>query len=206
LDSHPPPTDRISIAIQGNFEDTRRDYLNTFLDFERMIEVLPESISSRMQFTVVGNGKSLGIPANILPYVSVNFSLDFITYYKLLNEAFVVLPAFADEDYYTTKASSSVPASYIAHTPVMGSPRLLESYGYLTPQSMWYGDGTSEGEMHAIYEILRRNFDDEGMEKSSWKEEVANMRVAVKQRAAELMKQNAALMRAIILKEGSMRN
>jgi hypothetical protein len=199
-----PQSNRLSIAIQGNFEDTRRDYLNTFLDFERMIEELPETITSRMQFTILGNGKYLGVPQNILPYVSVNFSLDYITYYNLLHQAFAILPAFADDDYYKTKASSSVPASLIAQSPIVGSPQLLESYKYLSQASTWKAENTSEGEMHAVYEILRRNFDDEGKELSSWREEVGNKRIAVKQRAAELMEQNTQLMRQIILKEGSL--
>jgi hypothetical protein len=204
LSPTPPQSNRLSIAIQGNFEDTRRDYLNTFLDFERMIEELPETITSRMQFTILGNGKYLGVPQNILPYVSVNFSLDYITYYNLLHQAFAILPAFADDDYYKTKASSSVPASLIAQSPIVGSPQLLESYKYLSQASTWKAENTSEGEMHAVYEILRRNFDDEGKELSSWREEVGNKRIAVKQRAAELMEQNTQLMRQIILKEGSL--
>lgn len=203
LDPNPPPTDRLAIAIQGNFEDTRRDYLKTLLQFERMMEELPEPIVSRMQFILAGHGKEVGVPGKIMPYVSVNFSLDFIPYYNLLHESFALIPAFADEGYYKTKASSSVAASFIANTPILGSDRLLESYGYLSRESMWHEEDVAESEMTAIYELLRRHFDDQGMEKSSWKLAVKEKKKALETRALELMERNTQLMRRIILEKGS---
>ena len=203
LEPNPSPTDRISIAIQGNFEDTRREYLKTLLEFERMIDELPQPIVSRIQFILAGNGKEVGIPAKVMPYVSVNFSLDFIPYYNLLHESFALIPAFADESYYKTKASSSVATSFIANTPILGSQRLLESYGYLSKESIWEEEHVEESEMAAVYELLRKHFDDNGHEKNSWKTVVKSKKQAVKKRALELMADNAGLMREIILKEGS---
>jgi hypothetical protein len=201
LHTNPPPTDRLSIAIQGNFEDSRRDYLKTLLDFERMIDELPEPIVSRMHFVLAGDGKKVGVPAKIMPHVSVNFSLDFIPYYNLLHESFALIPAFADEGYYKTKASSSVPASLIANTPIVASQALLESYGYMSHDAIWHHTG--ESEMTAIYELLRRHFDDHGNEKASWKVAVEERRRSVKKRALELMGLNSRLMRDIIMKQGS---
>ena len=203
LDPNPPPTDRISIAIQGNFEDTRRGYLKTLLEFERMIDELPQPIVSRIQIILAGNGKEVGVPGKVMPYVSVNFSLDFIPYYNLLHESFALIPAFADEGYYKTKASSSIAASFIANTPILGSQRLLESYGYLSKGSMWEEEHAGESEMKAVYELLRKHFDDNGHEKGSWKVVVKSKKQAVKKRALELMADNVRLMREIILKEGS---
>ena len=203
LDPNPPPTDRISIAIQGNFEDTRRGYLKTLLEFERMIDELPQPIVSRIQFILAGNGKEIGVPGKVMPYVSVNFSLDFIPYYNLLHESFALIPAFADEGYYKTKASSSVAASFIANAPILGSQRLLESYGYLSKESMWEEEDAGESEMTAVYELLRKHFDDNGHEKDSWKAVVKSKKESVKKRALELMADNAGLMWEIILKEGS---
>ena len=200
LDPNPPPTHQISIAIQGNFEDTRRGYLKTLLEFERMIDELPQPILSRINFILAGNGNEVGIPGKVMPYVSVNFSLDFIPYYNLLHQAFALIPAFADEGYYETKASSSVPASLIANAPILGSPRLMESYGYLSRESMWEEEMAAESEMKAIYELLRTHFDDNGHEKSTWKATVKAKKEGVKKRALELMEDNIRLMRNIILK------
>jgi hypothetical protein len=201
LTPNPPPTDRLTIAIQGNFEDSRRDYLKTLLEFERMIEELPEQIVSRLQFILAGNGKQVGIPAKVMPYVSVNFTLDFIPYYNLLHEAFALIPAFADEGYYNTKASSSIPASFITNAPILGSQRLLESYGYLTRESMWYADDAEQSEMNAVYELLRQHFDDNGLEKPSWKQVVKEKKQAVRKHASKLMRENANLMQEIIQKK-----
>jgi hypothetical protein len=136
-----------------------------------------------------------------MPYVSVNFSLDFIPYYNLLHGSFALIPAFADEGYYTTKASSSVPASLIANTPIVASQALLESYGYMSHDAIW--KHTGESEMTAIYELLRLHFDDHGIEKSSWKVALEERRRSVKKRALELMAQNSRLMRTMIMKQGS---
>ena len=199
----PSTSDKLSIAIQGNFEDTRRDYLKTLLNFERMIEELPEPIVSRIHFTLAGTGKKVGVPAKVMPYISVNFSLDFIPYYNLLHESFALIPAFADEAYYSVKASSSVAASLIANTPILGSQRLLDSYGYLTRESMWHVEAVEQSEMNAVYELLRQHFDDDGHERSSWKSAVNERKQAAKTRALELMKENARLMQDIVLKQGS---
>ena len=203
LSLNPPPSDRIAIAIQGNFEDTRRDYLQTLLDFERMIDELPAPIVSRLQFILAGHGKQVGVPAKVLPYVSVNFSLDYIPYYNLLHEAFALIPSFADEGYYSSKASSSIPASFIANTPILGSRRLLESYGYLSGESIWTIDENEGGEIHAVYEILREHFDDNGMERESWKMAIEKKRWAVRQRALELMTENTKLMHEIVFNQSS---
>jgi hypothetical protein len=204
LDPNPPVNENITISIQGNFEDTRRDYLKTLLEFERMLDELPDSMRSRIQLVLAGHGTKVGIPAKVMPYISVNFSLDYIPFYNLLSTSFALIPAFADESYYETKASSSVPASFIARAPILGSKRLLEAYGYLENEVIWDQDGVrSESEMSAIYEILRHHFDNEGIEKSSWKQVVQKKKQLLRKRALELMKDNALLMRDIILKQGS---
>jgi hypothetical protein len=203
LDPNTSGSERLAIAMQGNFEDSRRDYLKTLLEFERMIDELPDPIVQRIHFILAGDGKKVGIPGKVMPYVSVNFSLDYIPYYNLLHESFALIPAFADEAYYKTKASSSIPASFIAGSPVVGSKQLLESYGYLSHESTWHTKSAESSEMAAIYELLRHHFDDNGMERSSWKHVVGEKKRAVRKRALELMAQNTALMREILLKQGS---
>ena len=68
---------------------------------------------------------------------------------------------------------------------------------------MWEEEHAGESEMNAVYELLRKHFDDNGHEKGSWKAVVKSKKQAVKKRALELMADNARLMREIILKEGS---
>jgi hypothetical protein len=198
-----PPSDRLSVVIQGNFDDSRRNYMKTLFDFERMLDELPPRIVSRLELVLAGTGKQVGVPEGILPYVSANFSLDYIPYYNLLHRCFALIPAFADEGYFTSKASSSVPASLIANVPLMASKRLLDSYGYLTSLPVWLEDGGGESEMTGVYELLRRHFDDHGRERGSWGLALDEKREAGRERALELMEGNRDLMRAMIEKEGS---
>jgi len=194
-------TDRLAVVVQGNFDDSRRSYLKLLLEFERMVEELPPPIASRLELILAGNGKEVGIPAKIMPYVSVNFSLEYIPYYNLLHQSFALVPAFADEGYYTSKASSSVPASLIANVPIMGSQKLLDKYGYLTSESMWLEDAAGESEIIGIYELLRRHFDDHGHERRSWRWALENKRQGARKRALELIVKNKRLMRAILGKK-----
>ena len=114
------------------------------------------------------------------------------------------LPAFADEGYYTSKASSSVPASLIANVPIIGSQNLLDNYGYLTDSAMWLEQEAGESEMNAVYELLRRHFDDRGHERHSWRSTLQAKRRATRERALELMENNRQLIRAIVEKKGSL--
>lgn len=177
--------------------------MKTLFDFERMLDELPPAIVSRLELVLAGTGKQVGVPEGIVPYVSANFSLDYIPYYNLLHRCFALIPAFADEGYFTSKASSSVPASLIANVPLMASRKLLESYGYLTSPAVWLEDGDGESEMTGVYELLRRHFDDHGRERPSWGLAVEEKREAGRERALELMEENGKLMRAMIEKEGS---
>lgn len=199
LDPTPPPTN-LSIAIQGNFESSRRDYVKTLQDFERILDELPESIVSRIRLALVGHNGDVEVPTKVAPYVSLNDALDYLPYYNLLHQSFVLIPALADEDYYTLKASSSVPASFIANSAILASQRLLETYSYLTADSTWPMNSEAETEMNAIYEILTQHFDDDGMERGNWNSVLEEKRKAVGKRSIELTESNVRLMRDIILK------
>ncbi len=48
-----------------------------------------------------------------------------------MHDALAVVPAFASDHYYTTKASSSVAAALICGTPLLASAELLAAYSYL---------------------------------------------------------------------------
>ena len=52
-------------------------------------------------------------------------------YYAAVHDALAVLPAFASDHYYTTKASSSVAAALICGTPLLATEQLLAAYSYL---------------------------------------------------------------------------
>jgi hypothetical protein len=196
-----PYSDRLSIVVQGNLEAGRRNYRKTLLDFEHMLDELPPAVVSRLELILAGTGKQIDIPERILPHVSANISLDYVPYYNLLHRCFALLTAFANEDYFKNKASSSVPASLIANVPLMASRKLVDAYGYLTQASVWSEEENGESEMTGVFELLRQHFDDQGHERQSWGLALEEKREAGRKRALELTEGNGRLMRAMVEKD-----
>jgi len=54
----------------------------------------------------------------------------------VVHDALAVLPAFASNVYYTTKASSSVAAAIICGTPLLADHELLAAYSYLSEDAV----------------------------------------------------------------------
>lgn len=77
-------------------------------------------------------------------------------YYRVVQQALAVLPAFASSVYYTTKASSSVAAALICGTPLLANAQLLAAYSYMSRNATFHqvvhalsSDGTTH--MHALF-------------------------------------------------------
>ena len=58
-------------------------------------------------------------------------------YYRAIQGALAVLPAFASPVYLTRKASSSVAAAVICGTPLLADAALLRAYSYLPPRAVF---------------------------------------------------------------------
>ena len=58
-------------------------------------------------------------------------------YYRAIQGALAVLPAFASPVYLTRKASSSVAAAIICGTPLLADPALLQAYSYLPARAVF---------------------------------------------------------------------
>ncbi len=58
-------------------------------------------------------------------------------YYRAIQGALAVLPAFASPVYLTRKASSSVAAAVICGTPLLADAALLQAYSYLPPRAVF---------------------------------------------------------------------
>lgn len=56
-------------------------------------------------------------------------------YYRTVQEAMAVLPAFASDVYYKTKASSSVATAITCGTPLVADRELLKAYSYLSKEA-----------------------------------------------------------------------
>ena len=190
-------TGNISISLQGNFDPDRRDYRKTFEDLDHFVLQLPEPLTSRFQLTLLGSGNSMpDVPERVRPYISIKSHLDYIPYYQQLHESFALIPAFADDDYYTTKASSTIPAAFIGNVPILSSQRLSDAYTYMSHESMWLTKG-EESEISTVRDILSAHFDEFGKELGSWEVAVERKRRMVQSRASEMMEGNVKFFKTL---------
>ena len=72
-----------------------------------------------------------------------------------MRQARAVLPAFASDVYYTSKASSSVAAALICGTPLLANLQLLRAYSYLPPEATLTQVRAGDGGWHC-WVVARR--------------------------------------------------
>ncbi|KAK9240887.1 hypothetical protein V1525DRAFT_394196 [Lipomyces kononenkoae] len=150
----PSKKEEMSFSLQGNYESVRRDYKSIFGRFSAFEKNHPDKPQfQQLRMHLIGHGKHPEVPQDISDRVEFNEGLEFAEFYKILSESFALLPAFASDEYYDRKASSSVPASLIAGVPIVGKRQLLETYSYLTEDSMWI-QGDEEDDMAVVGRIL----------------------------------------------------
>ncbi|KAK9233965.1 hypothetical protein V1525DRAFT_391915 [Lipomyces kononenkoae] len=150
----PSKKEEMSFSLQGNYESDRRDYQSIFERFSEFGKKNPDKPQfQQLRMHLLGHGKRPPVPQAISDRVEFNEGLEFPEFYKILSESFALLPAFASDEYYDRKASSSVPASLIAGVPIVGKRRLLDTYDYMTEDSMWL-QGDDEDDMAVVSRIL----------------------------------------------------
>ncbi|KAK9460111.1 uncharacterized protein V1516DRAFT_626977, partial [Lipomyces oligophaga] len=132
----------LSFSMQGNYESDRRDYEGVFKELEEYHRIQAARASDSdlrpaVKLHLIGSGRTPEVPADIEQMVVFDTRLQFPEYYELLSYSSALLPAFATEGYYYTKASSTVPASLIAGAPLICQRRLMDTYAYLTEDVVW---------------------------------------------------------------------
>ncbi|THY24422.1 hypothetical protein D6D01_05469 [Aureobasidium pullulans] len=131
----------LSFAMQGDYDPHRRDYKHIF---ERLGNFLAEA-ERNVSMHLLGQGNRPEVPQNVKAHVFFDQGLSYTDFYALLSKVSAVLPGFASPEYLDRKASSSVPASLIAGTPLVADRRLLEAYAYVEEESVWLQeDGENE--------------------------------------------------------------
>ncbi|CAD0107005.1 unnamed protein product, partial [Aureobasidium uvarum] len=133
----------LSFAMQGDYDPHRRDYKHIF---ERLGNFLAAAEGDRnVSMHLVGQGQRPTVPENVASHVFFGQGLSYIEFYGLLSKVSAVLPGFASPEYLDRKASSSVPASLIAGTPLVADRKLLAAYAYVEEDSVWLQeDGENE--------------------------------------------------------------
>ena len=82
-------------------------------------------------------------------------NLNYTDFYDVLSGMTAILPAFADDDYFIHKASSSVPASIIAGSPIVATRRMLDMYSYMHEDTVWL-QREGQSDFEALWEIIKK--------------------------------------------------
>jgi hypothetical protein len=168
-----------TIVVQGNFYSEARNYSRLLIAFARLRN---ERTSSTIAMHLIGAYHDPPqIPSEIDGQVIVEVSLNYTEYYSVMARSFALLPAFATDRYYLSRASSTVAASLITGCPLVASPRLLEAYSYLDESDVWLSRAGEE-EMDVVLRVLSES--DEA-QRHTKREAVRRKRRAVMERNSQ---------------------
>ncbi|KFH48663.1 hypothetical protein ACRE_003670 [Hapsidospora chrysogenum ATCC 11550] len=154
-----PDPNEISLAMQGDYSESRRNYQHTFEQLGHVIgelrdkEVSDDEKKRKVRLHVIGHGKPPSVPEELKENVVFDQDLSYPDFYGTLSGAFTIIPAFAEYDYYDRKASSTVPAALIAGVPIVANERLLKSYTYMPREAVWLSE-EDEDEMDTIKRFI----------------------------------------------------
>lgn len=165
-----------SFAIQGDYDPARRNYASAFSHLSTLLETAPNATMH-----LLGNGKRPQVPENVAKNVEFDESLSYPAYYAIVARAFALLPAFASNEYLDRKASSSVPASLIAGTPLVATRNILKAYSYLDEGVVWVQE-EGEGDIEVVARVIKMG-----------EEARAEKKAAVAKKCAELVEGNLKL-------------
>ncbi|KAF4126990.1 hypothetical protein GMORB2_0728 [Geosmithia morbida] len=159
----------INLALQGDYSSGRRDYVHTFEQLAGLMDELAGKKSDGVDQTetdekgqergdtvtlhLIGHGNKPDVPDNLTGNVVFDEDLSYPDFYRVLSEAFAVLPAFASDEYLDRKASSTVPAALIAGAPMVATQAILDAYSYLPRDAVWLSE-PDEDEMDTIRRFI----------------------------------------------------
>lgn len=141
--SEPDAKNQISLAMQGDYDTSRRDYKSIFGRLDDIVQAAhamakgKDEKAPEVKLHLVGHGSKPKVPDNVKNYTVFDEDVSYIDFYTLLSRSFALLPSFASKEYYDRKASSSVPAALIGGVPLVASDELLAAYSYLPREAAW---------------------------------------------------------------------
>ncbi|KAK6505014.1 hypothetical protein TWF481_006946 [Arthrobotrys musiformis] len=136
-------------------EANKRDDSSEDEEAQTKVETQPRNITLHL----VGHGRHPPVPNEVVNNVVFDEGLNYIDFYTILSRCFALLPAFATPEYLDRKASSTVPASLIAGTPLVATKAIISAYAYLTEEAVWLQD-ESETDFDVIGRVLKMSNED----------------------------------------------
>ncbi|KAI9063501.1 hypothetical protein FKP32DRAFT_1592582 [Trametes sanguinea] len=144
----PLPRSLEKAVIQGTFTAERRNYQGIFrgliaslhedpkawgyhpLDGRASFVPDPNSPIPPFRLLLVGSGW-LEIPEALAYVVTMHTDLPYHDFYQLIADCDIVVPAFADNTYFSVQASSTVALATELHVPILVTNRTRRTYGYI---------------------------------------------------------------------------
>lgn len=176
--------DKMRFAMQGDLIVNRkptRDWEGTFERFSGLLNETEDR--SSLELRLVGNGGLPPVPEDAKDNIKFSLELLYPEFYSVLHSATAILPAFSTTEYLINRASSTIPAAYIAEAPLIAGDALLKAYTYVAKEDVYYMK-KGEDEMDVVARIIKMS-EEERMEK------VAN----VKMRKQRLVRESSVLLR-----------
>lgn len=133
-------TAEVAFAIQGGL-NAARNHTRIIAYLDDLVQTNPTShVRNDVALHVIGSGSEEGRPivsASVSNHIFFERDLDYIDYYATMSKSSALIPAFAEEDFFHVKSSSSVPASVIAGIPLVATRAALQSYSYLIAEGVY---------------------------------------------------------------------
>ena len=146
-----------AFALQGNYEASRRDFNTIFSHLQSFINASSSRENEdqgNVTLRLLGSGNRPEVPKGLTEHVFFDEGLSYKEFYAVLSHTFALLPAFANDEYLSIKASSSVPASLLAGAPLVATKEILAAYSYL-PDDAVYLQKDGETEFEVIGKVLK---------------------------------------------------
>ena len=146
-----------AFALQGNYEASRRDFNTIFSHLQSFINASSSrdgEDQGNVTLRLLGSGNRPVVPEGLSEHVFFDEGLSYKEFYAVLSHTFALLPAFANDEYLSIKASSTVPASLLAGAPLVATKEILAAYSYL-PDNAVYLQNDGETELEFIGKVLK---------------------------------------------------
>ena len=131
----------MNFVMQGTIHTRRRNYNSVITElFEKS-----SSVPNQFRLILLGNG-NYTLPVDYSPIISMLQNAAYPEYYEIIEQSIGLLTAFGSKAYLSVKASSTIAASFICHTPLVTESNTLNTYSYISKTSLWI---KNEGESDA---------------------------------------------------------
>ncbi|KIW09180.1 uncharacterized protein PV09_00111 [Verruconis gallopava] len=168
------------IAMHGDFDATRHNYSEVFDKIVELkdrvkkgvkIETKEETKIEKREISlhILGERAPPDVPKKVKPLLSVDHALPLQEQYEILSKSYILLPAFSfgsESDYLSKLASWCIPAALIAGVPFAADDNILDAYGYVSREAVWYRL-ESEDEMKIAERVLMWSEEEHRRKKAS---------------------------------------